>query len=267
MQSQKKFQLTAAVLAAYALGTLALTLYLSQSVHTASQLALLSGSTKLPNMKSISDIPSRKQTFIDLLLPMIEEKNTALLQLRGEVLQMQRQLRTGQALTHVQLRRLERLKQRYQIDDDDNALSAEQSLDILNRRVDIIPPSMVLAQAAAESGWGTSRFAQQAQNLFGQWCYSKGCGIVPARRAAGARHEVRRFRGIEHALNAYYRNINSHRAYREVRQKRAELRKAETPVTGNALITGLTQYSSRGQAYVDELAELIRYNRLGELDD
>src|SRR5690606_9872200 len=105
-----------------------------------------------------------------------------------------------------------------------------------------------------------SRFAVEANNLFGQWCYKKGCGLVPERRAADAVHEVQLFTSVEAALDAYYRNINTHNAYREFRQLRASLRAQDQQFTGMTLVEGLARYSARGMDYVEELRLVIRVN-------
>lgn len=217
--------------------------------------------TSLPKLAQISHIPDRKQTFIELLLPMIEWRNHLLEGWRQEVISMGDTLAAGEALDASQQKRLDRLRERFKVTEE-NYPETEEALSVLMRRVDIIPKEMVLAQAAAESGWGTSRFAVQANNIFGQWCYRKGCGLVPSRRAEGAKHEVQKFETVNDALAAYYRNINTHRAYRELREKRAQLRKQGQPPSGHVLVGELLRYSSRGQVYVDELRELIRYNDL-----
>ncbi|WP_049723531.1 glucosaminidase domain-containing protein [Gilvimarinus polysaccharolyticus] len=274
MPQQRKFQLLAGALALYALATLSLVMFFSHSTYTPTELGSIEGSTLLPNMQDIADIPTRKQTFIQLITPMIAQKNSALLEVRKLVLEMQARLARGETLTHVQKGQLQRLVLHYKIKNKKNdsqndlqqALTTAQKIEQLLLRIDVIPASMVIAQAAAESGWGTSRFAQQAQNLFGQWCYTKGCGLIPKRRSKGAAHEVRKFSSLEQAVNAYYRNINTHRTYRDVRTRRAALRQADKRIGGLALIPGLTGYSSRGQVYVDEISELIKYNKLDSLD-
>lgn len=272
MTIERKFKLLAGALVAYALATLALVLFLTSTSYTPTSLGNISGATMLPNMLDIDDIPTRKKTFMQLISPMVAQKNNALLSVRELLQGMQDDVTRGDTLTHVQQKQLKTLATRYKINKSVNRQDPEQQvipavqIKQLLKRVDVIPPSMVIAQAAAESGWGTSRFARQAQNLFGQWCYTKGCGLVPKRRSKGAAHEVQKFSSLEQAVNAYYRNINTHRTYSDVRARRAALRKADKPITGQALIPGLTGYSSRGQVYVDELAELIRYNKLSVLD-
>ena len=106
----------------------------------------------------------------------------------------------------------------------------------------------------------------QGNNLFGQWCYKAGCGIVPKRRGEGQVHEVASFESVDAAVASYLRNINKHRAYAELRAARAALRAANQPVTGNALANHLLRYSERGMDYVKEIQSMIRINKLAALD-
>ncbi|WP_028025547.1 glucosaminidase domain-containing protein [Enterovibrio calviensis] len=128
------------------------------------------------------------------------------------------------------------------------------------KRVDIIPNDLVLSQAAKESGWGTSRFAREGNNYFGQWCYTSGCGMVPSARSQGKTHEVAAFKDAYQSVRAYFLNVNRNKAYSSLRDIRADLRKQGKPITGVALSNGLGSYSERGQAYVDEVQGMIRYN-------
>ncbi|MGD8175949.1 glucosaminidase domain-containing protein [Marinimicrobium sp. ARAG 43.8] len=217
--------------------------------------------TKLPEFDKIETVPDRKQRFFATLMPMVEWRNHQLTRLRGDIEAMITQLDAGETLSGRQEAELERLRIHFRVTED-NYPDTREALDVLMRRSDIIPPEMVLAQAAAESGWGTSRFAQEGNNLFGQWCYRRGCGLVPNSRPEGASHEVQKFSTVNEAVATYFRNINTNHAYREVRQIRAEQRALEEEPTGIAMVEGLHRYSSRGQAYIEELKELIRYNEL-----
>jgi len=149
----------------------------------------------------------------------------------------------------------------------DADLSSAELIKELLIRVDTVPPSLALAQAAVESGWGTSRFAVQANNLFGQWCYEKGCGLVPSQRNSGANHEVAKFKNVSDAVYSYTRNINTHRAYKDLRMSRAALRADDETVTGHILAEGLLRYSERGEDYVHELQAVIRINKLAPYDE
>lgn len=218
----------------------------------------------LPALAEIQHIPERKRVFIDTLLPLIEWRNHQLLQIRNELVALHASALVETPLTTTQEQRLTQLRAEFSVTEED-VPDVEEALVTLLRRADALPQEMVLAQAAAESGWGTSRFAVEANNLFGQWCYRPGCGLIPQRRPEGARHEVQKFASVNDALDAYYRNINTHNAYRELRQQRATLRATGESIRGELLVPTLLRYSSRGQAYVDELLELIRFNDLANV--
>ena len=116
-------------------------------------------------------------------------------------------------------------------------------------------------QAANESAWGTSRFARQGYNFFGLWCFTEGCGFVPKRRNSDADHEVHKFRNLTVAVRTYFRNLNGHPAYKELRDIRYQLRQNNSEVTAEKLVHGLSKYSERGQEYIDELLDMLRFNR------
>jgi Bax protein len=132
--------------------------------------------------------------------------------------------------------------------------------------VDIVPISLALAQAATESGWGTSRFVIEGNNLFGEWCYEPGCGLTPLRRDEGRSHEVRSFTRPAQSVESYVRNINTHEKYRSFRLLREQMRKEERELSGLELAGELTQYSERRGAYVEEVREMIRFNNLEDND-
>jgi Bax protein len=131
-------------------------------------------------------------------------------------------------------------------------------------KVNVLPQGLVLVQAANESAWGTSRFARQANNYFGQWCYSQGCGIVPLKREQGASHEVAKFSSAQGSIRAYFMNVNRNPAYRELRELRNQLVDEGRSLTDTdaamMLTQGLLRYSERGEAYVNDLKGMIRVN-------
>ena len=139
-------------------------------------------------------------------------------------------------------------------------------IDELLVRVDIIPVSLALAQAANESAWGTSRFAREGNNIFGQWCFDEGCGLVPGQRADDASHEVRSFSSVEASVRAYFRNLNTNPTYEYLRELRAQMRMKGKPLDSRALAQGLLRYSERGHVYISELYDIIRVNDLLALD-
>ena len=158
---------------------------------------------------------------------------------------------------------LSRLGKDYGIEKPDAGIP--EFLDALLLRVDTVPLSLALAQSAKESGWGTSRFARDGYNLFGEWCFEKGCGLVPQARTAGRSHEVEAFRSPRHSVASYLNNINTHEGYQTFRRERAKQRAASKVLSGTALATYLSQYSERGEAYVEEIRQLIRTNDLESL--
>ncbi len=218
----------------------------------------------VPDFASIEDVNVMKEAFFDYLLPVIEAQNEWLEDNRAYLQDLRARLEAGTALRSRDLRRLETLAERYRV-----TLSEPVSLvdmDELLLRVDIVPPSLALAQAAAESGWGRSRFAREGNNLFGEWCFTEGCGMVPQRRRPGASHEVTLFDSVGHAVDSYFRNLNSHPAYEDMRELRAASREENGVILGTELVDGLEMYSERRGAYLEELRHMIRINRLTRLD-
>lgn len=158
---------------------------------------------------------------------------------------------------------LENLAARYRLRGERAAVP--EAIEELMLRVDVVPPSLVLAQAAEESGWGTSRFADVGNALFGQWAWDDG--IVPLeRREEMGEYYVARFETPLDSIRAYMRNLNTHRAYRRLRARRAELRAAGEPPSGWELARTLTSYSERGEDYVRTLHSIMRANNLEAVD-
>lgn len=205
-------------------------------------------SVDVPDFKSIESVPEKKEAFFGYFGALAQEENQRILSVREK-------LKAG-----AKQSTLEKLAKKYRLEISNPA--TKQDIDALLRRIDIVPNSLVLAQAAIESAWGTSRFAQEGYNYFGQWCFSKGCGLVPLSRNEGASHEVRAFDSPKESVQAYFLNINRHRSYNSLRKLRLEARKANKPVHGCVLAAGLGSYSERGQHYIDEIRQMIRVNDL-----
>lgn len=203
----------------------------------------------------------KKKTFFMGLLPMVLLANQEIEEERLTIMQLHKKVQTGN-IDRADLEQLEAITKRYGLRGDP-FIDHDAHMQLL-QRVDIIPPSLVLAQAANESGWGTSRFAQMGNNLFGEWTYKEGTGIVPDDRPAGETYEVRKFTSIYESLRSYMNNLNRNQAYEKLRNIRAALRKSNQAVTGTALAKGLQLYSQRGGAYVREIQAMIRQNKLGE---
>jgi Bax protein len=213
----------------------------------------------LPDFAAIEDTRERKQAFFDYLRPAIAHRNAVnaerQLLLGGVALRLEKDL----PLQEADRAFLDNMRRYYKVPE---GLTDAEAVPVLKRRMGTIPESMVLAQAALESGWGRSRFAREANNLFGQWCYEEGCGMVPSRRNSGARHEVRAFASVDEAIDAYYRNINTHPVYKPVRDIRAQATASDQSISGLDMARGLERYSERGDAYIEEVQQVIRVNGL-----
>ncbi len=215
---------------------------------------------ELPDFASIPDVDLKKQIFFDFLQPYIDAKNGEVQRQRQQLLGLIEKMRSGYVLDESETGFLLGLSRKYEVPTDN--LQDQAFLQLLLRRVDVIPPSLVLAQAANESAWGTSRFAQEGYNFFGQWCYEEGCGLVPGNRRPRDNHEVKSFDSIEAAVSAYFQNLNTFPSYQHLRLIRQDLRQHEQPIDGISLSEGLRSYSERGVAYIDELRQMIYYNDL-----
>ncbi|MDO6618295.1 MULTISPECIES: glucosaminidase domain-containing protein [unclassified Shewanella] len=215
-------------------------------------------SNQVPDFSSISDIPTKKQTFFDYMTPAVKHQNAIISAERKFLIVILNNLRNGQPLTDADIFKLQKLTQkyRYQVKKFDLI-----TLTPLLERVDTLPVKMVLIQAANETGWGSSRFATEGNNYFGQWCFSKGCGLVPQSRTPGLNHEVASFDTPEDSIAAYLLNLNTNSAYHLLRSIRADLRAQDIEPTAEELVFGLLHYSERKHEYIDELLQMMRHNK------
>ena len=219
----------------------------------------------LPNFSKIDDISERKAAFFDFLKPFVDRANSDILRQRERLESLQGQV-SDRPLGRRSDRWVRELAAGYGLElDADSPVTAGTVADLLDR-VDLIPPSMALAQAALESGWGTSRFARKGNNLYGIWCYEPGCGIVPERRPAGASYEVKKYRTPKESFEDYIHNLNTNRAYESLWQIRDSLRREGKPITGIALADGLYRYSQEGWGYVGKVQRVIQSNDLQHYD-
>ena len=200
----------------------------------------------------------RKQQFFDFMGPLVETENARIARQRSRLLAWQQE----PELNWWQSWRLERLAEAYKLD----ANASAELIPELLLRVDTLPAALALAQAAKESGWGTSRFAQEGNNFFGQWCFVPGCGMVPQSRDSGASHEVADFRSAQLSVRGYLRNLNTHYRYEQLRQQRAQLRAAGSTASGQQLAEHLLSYSIQGLDYVRSVQQIIRVNQLESPD-
>ncbi|MFT5506118.1 MAG: Bax protein [Gammaproteobacteria bacterium] len=215
----------------------------------------------LPNFNAFAAGPERKNAFFDYFLPLIANANQSVLESRERI---NHWYQNRQNLTVEEKRRIQNIANYYRVRDFN--LETNDHWEILFTRVNQIPPSLALAQAANESAWGTSRFARKGNNFYGQWCFEPGCGLVPAKRDPNKTHEVAAFESPKESVNRYIHNLNSHRAYRNLRKIRQQLEKHKKTITGYELAAGLDKYSERGQDYIKELRAMIRFNKLEAYD-
>ena len=201
-----------------------------------------------PSFNSIDNTVVRKEVFFNYLLPAIYEKNSEIIALRKSILN-----------NELNAFELEELAVKYRLQ---NPATKEDLLTV----IDILPPSLVLAQAANESNWGRSRFAEDFNNYFGIWCFSKGCGTVPKQRDANANHEVANFNSLKACIDYYVLTINRNFAYENLRLIRKAHRDASKPITGIALAEGLTNYAYPGDEYINSIQSVIRFNQLERYD-
>ena len=214
--------------------------------------------TALPrDLAAIGDIEARKALFVKTLLPLVLQVNAELRQARAQVVAAL-DARAAGRLGATDALWLESVADWYGAEPGDAA-------DLLSR-IDVVPPSLALAQAAQESGWGTSRFARNANALYGQRSWgSDADGLKPA-KAKRQDFRVRAFPDLLSAVRSYMHNLNSHRAYAELRQRRAQARALGAPLNALDLVGGLKSYSEEGKAYVRALSALIEGNELQSLD-
>ena len=210
--------------------------------------------TKLPkDLKTLGDTKKKRELFIKILLPLILDENKKISEDRKKLFKiLSKNFNTvGERVW------LKRRFKEYKIDDQDLAK--------LKMRMDIIPVSIAIAQAANESGWGTSRFALEGNALFGQWTWSKK-GISPKNQDPDSNHKILQFQILKASVRAYKNNLNTHNAYIEFREERAKLRQENKQITGLDLTKYLKKYAAIGEKYVVILEDIIKKNMLIDFD-
>ena len=211
----------------------------------------------LPKLREPAE---RKNVFVMMILPLVLHVNELILQTRAQVKVLQQKRNSGKLIAIEEQKFLKKLAGEYGLKKPD--------IDQMLKHVDIIPPSLALAQSAEESGWGTSRFAREGNALFGQRTWHSTTGLVPEKREEGKKYKVRAFDHLLDGVKAYARNLNAHPYYREFRERRAEMRKSvDQTIDGMKLVPTLTRYSERGEDYIATIQELIRFNQFTVFDE
>jgi Bax protein len=212
----------------------------------------------------INGLTDQKRRFVTMLSSAIEDQNQHILAQRRQLLEIFSSLIGGGSLSDADVAVVASIAGEYDI--DINQTPDEATWTELFRRVDAIPPSLPLSQSAKESGWGTSRLARENNNYFGERCFERGCGAIPPQRQAGTTHEIADFASVEESVHSYFRNINTHPAYAELRKLRMQMRRQSKPLEGALLADGLHRYSTLGVSYIRDVKSLIRSNKLDKLD-
>lgn len=230
------------------------------------------GIREVPRIE-ITNIPQRWQE-VTQTIPVSDKKNiffrltgSGILQANEKIMSEREHLLNAINIKDIQENEwLAALAVKYKVIKQESEQLDNAALTELKKRVDIVPPSLALAQAAEESGWGTSRFAIQGNSLFGQWDFS-GKGLKPKeQRAELGNYGIAAFESPQDSIEAYMLNLNTHRAYERMRQKRAVFRQQDKQPTGWDLAKTLDKYSERGTDYVKSLHAIMSYNKLNDAD-
>ncbi|MCG9640407.1 glucosaminidase domain-containing protein [Vibrio sp. Isolate34] len=223
----------------------------------------LTVSSDKPDFAAIEDVNEKKDTFFSYLRPSINIENKRITKERAFLTKLsETELSNVDSEDASYAKRLGKL---YSLPVPSSGLDDAWLTEMLNR-VNVLPEALVLTQSANESAWGTSRFATKANNYFGHWCYTKGCGLVPLQRNEGSSHEVATFSSSQESVHRYFMNLNRNRAYADLRAIRAKLAAQGddllTTETATELTNGLLKYSERGSDYVTDLQAMIRHNEV-----
>ncbi|MDC0619330.1 glucosaminidase domain-containing protein, partial [Pelagibacteraceae bacterium] len=195
----------------------------------------------------------KKDTFIKIVLPLIVAENEKILADRKKMKKVYKKKKT----TDLEKQWLRQKLLEYKV--------KKGNMEELLLRMDIIPTSIALAQAAKESGWGTSRFALEGNAIFGQWTWS-GQGIAPLDRESNKNHKILKFPILRASVKAYQNNLNTHKSYTQFREKRFNMRKKNKDISGLELTETLKNYAQTGTEYIKILNQIIRQNRLTDFE-
>jgi len=210
--------------------------------------------TKLPkDLKKIKSTNKRKETFIKIVMPLILIENEKIIEDRNKLFKIlgKQSNSMGEKVW---------LKRRFK----DYDIKGEDITE-LKLRMDIIPTSIAIAQAAKESGWGTSRFALEGNAMYGQWTWG-GDGIEPSQKDKKKEHKILKFPKLQSSVSAYMKNLNTHRGYSEFRKERSKIREKNKTVYGIDLVAYLYNYAQTGSEYVKILKKIIEQNDLTDFD-
>ena len=205
-------------------------------------------------IKNIGNTKKRKDMFIKIVLPLIVKENNKIRIDRKRLFT----ILNKNSNTEIEKKWLEKKYKQYGV--------RKKDLSTLKVRMDEIPVSLAIAQAAKETGWGTSRFALKGNALFGQWTWS-GEGLKPKNADEGKDHKVMKFHSLQLSVRAYLRNLNTHSTYRNLRKARTDLRNQNKPLDSIILSKHLDKYAETGNKYIEVLQKIIKQNNLKDFDE
>jgi len=211
------------------------------------------------DLKDVRETGLRKSLFFKTVLPLVLQANEEILRDRRRLWNIHFHKSLGEKIVAADRLWLMMMAERYGV--------KSGSIKKLLNHVDIIPPSLALAQAAEESGWGTSRFVREGNAVFGQWTFSSTGSLVPRDRDEDKSHKVKAFSSLLDSVRAYARNLNTHGAYKQMRDIRSKLRQRGAPLDGLFMVDSMKRYSQRGEQYVKTIRVLIESNNLHRFDD
>ncbi len=210
--------------------------------------------TQFPkDLDEIKDTRLKKETFIKIVLPLVVAENEKILDDKIKL----KKIISKKKTTEKEKSWLRLKLREYKVKNSDFAE--------LDKRMDIIPVSIALAQAAKESGWGTSRFALEGNAIFGQWTWT-GQGIEPLNKGKHEGHKILRFPILRASVKAYKNNLNTHKGYAEFREKRSTYRKRNKSIKGLNLTDTLDRYAQTGKEYTEILEQIIKQNNLSDFE-
>ena len=212
------------------------------------------------------DVLLKKQLFFRGLAPLILHSNELIMKDRKRLEEIRTMMQGNNPLSEMDQIWTRKLAGLYKVKSSDDQVVSTM-IEELWKKVDIVPPSLALGQGAEESGWGTSRFAAAGNAIYGQWTWGKNAMVPEEQRKELGNYGIAAFESLQESICGYMLNLNTHNAYADLRNKRAELRESGQKITGSVLAEQLTKYSERGEEYVKGLRSLMDYNRLSPADD
>ena len=211
-------------------------------------------------------VDNKKRLFFRTSAPLILRANELILVDRSRLSDIKSSQKKNAAISEKNQSWILKLAKIYKVEAKDGQVTLNL-IDSLWEKVDIVPVSLALAQAAEESGWGTSRFAAKGNAVYGQWTWGSNAITPEKQRKELGNYGIASFETLQQSISAYMLNLNTHNAYSALRDKRAELREKDEKITGHILAGQLIKYSERGEEYVKSLRSLMEYNKLSPTDD